>query len=55
MKSDIVYYDSLVNTINLLNENLYKLRLLILLSNASDKDQLLDILEEIGKIEFRSH
>ena len=55
MKPDIVYYDSLVNTINLLNENLYKLRLLILLSNASDKDQLLDILEEIGKIEFRSH
>lgn len=48
-------YDSLVNTINLLNENLYKLRLLILLSDASDKDQLLDLLEEIGKIEFRSH
>lgn len=55
MKSDIVYYDSLVNTINLLNENLYKLRLLILLSDASDKDQLLDILEEIGKIEFKSN
>ena len=50
MKSDIVYYDSLVNTINLLNENLYKLRLLVLLSNASDKEQLLDLLEKI-KIE----
>lgn len=45
MKSDIVYYDSLVNTINLLNENLYKLRLLVLLSNASDNDQFLDLLE----------
>ena len=54
MKSDIVYYDSLVNTINLLNENLYKLRLLVLLSNASDNDQLLELLEEI-KIEFKSH
>lgn len=50
MKSDIVYYDSLVNTINLLNENLYKFRLLRLLSNASDKEQLLDLLEKI-KIE----
>ena len=49
MKSDIVYYDSIVQTINLLNENLYKLRLLILLSDASDKEQFLDILEEIGK------
>ena len=35
MKSDIVYYDSLVQTINLLNENLYKFRLLVLLSNNS--------------------
>ena len=50
MKSDIVYYDSIVQTINLLNENLYKFRLLVLLSNASDNDQLLDLLEEI-KIE----
>lgn len=55
MKSDIVYYDSIVQTINLLNENLYKLRLLILLSDASDKEQLLDILDEIGKIEFKSN
>ena len=47
MKSDIVYYDSIVQTINLLNENLYKFRLLVLLSNASDNDQLLDLLEEI--------
>ena len=54
MKSDIVYYDSLVNTINLLNENLYKFRLLVLLSNASDKEQLLDLLEKI-KIELKSH
>ena len=50
MKSDTVYYDSLVQTINLLNENLYKLRLLVLLSNAKDNDQLLELLEEI-KIE----
>ena len=50
MKSDIVYYDSIVQTINLLNENLYKFRLLVLLSNASDKEQLLDLLEKI-KIE----
>ena len=50
MKSDIVYYDSIVQTINLLNENLYKLRLLVLLSNASDNEQLLDLLEKI-KIE----
>ena len=50
MKSDIVYYDSIVQTINLLNENLYKFRLLVLLSNASDNDQLLDLLEKI-KIE----
>ena len=50
MKSDIVYYDSLVQTINLLNENLYKFRLLVLLSNAKDKEQLLDLLEKI-KIE----
>ena len=55
MKSDIVYYDSIVQTINLLNENLYKFRLLVLLSNAKDKDQLLDLLEEIGKIEVKSH
>ena len=54
MKSDIVYYDSLVNTINLLNENLYKFRLLVLLSDASDKEQLLDLLEKI-KIELKSH
>ena len=54
MKSDIVYYDSLVQTINLLNENLYKFRLLVLLSNASDKEQFLDLLEKI-KIEIRSH
>ena len=54
MKSDIVYYDSIVNTIKLLNENLYKLRLLRLLSNASDNDQLLDLLEKI-KIELRSN
>ncbi len=51
MKSDIVYYDSIVNTIKLLNENLYKLRLLVLLSDASNKEQILDLLEEIGKIE----
>ena len=50
MKSDIVYYDSLVQTINLLNENLYKFRLLVLLSNTSDKEQFLDLLEKI-KIE----
>ena len=50
MKSDIVYYDSIVQTINLLNENLYKFRLLVLLSNASDNDQFLDLLEKI-KIE----
>ena len=50
MKSDIVYYDSLVQTINLLNENLYKLRLLRLLSNAKNNEQLLDLLEKI-KIE----
>ena len=50
MKSDIVYYDSIVQTINLLNENLYKFRLLVLLSNASDKEQLLDLLKKI-KIE----
>lgn len=50
MKSDIVYYDSLVNTINLLNENLYKFRLLVLLSNAPDKEQFLDLVEKI-KIE----
>ena len=50
MKSDIVYYDSIVQTINLLNENLYKFRLLVLLSNASDNEQLLDLLEKI-KIE----
>lgn len=49
MKSDIVYYDSIVNTIKLLNENLYKLRLL---SDASDKEQLLDLLEKI-KIEYQ--
>ena len=50
MKSDIVYYDSLVQTINLLNENLYKFRLLVLLSNAKDNEQFLDLLEKI-KIE----
>ena len=50
MKSDIVYYDSLVQTINLLNENLYKFRLLVLLSNAKNNEQLLDLLEKI-KIE----
>lgn len=50
MKSDTVYYDSIVQTINLLNENLYKLRLLVLLSNAPDNDQLLELLEKI-KIE----
>ena len=59
MKADIVYYDSIVNTIKLLNENLYKLRLLVLFSDASNKEQILDLLEEIGKIEvkpeFRSH
>ena len=55
MKSDTVYYDSIVQTINLLNENLYKMRLLVLLSNAPDKEQFLELLEEIGKIEFRSH
>ena len=54
MKSDIVYYDSLVNTINLLNDNLYKLRLLILLSDAKNNEQLLDLLEKI-KIELRSN
>lgn len=50
MNPDIVYYDSIVQTINLLNDNLYKFRLLVLLSNASDKDQFLDLLEKI-KIE----
>lgn len=50
MKSDIVYYDSLVQTINLLNENLYKFRLLVLLSNAKNNEQFLDLLEKI-KIE----
>lgn len=50
MKSDTVYYDSIVQTINLLNENLYKMRLLVLLSNAPDKEQFLELLEKI-KIE----
>lgn len=55
MKADIVYYDSIVNTIKLLNENLYKLRLLVLFSDASNKEQILDLLEEIGKIEVKPH
>ena len=51
MQSDSVN-DSLIQSFNLLSDKLYQLKLLILFSDIPNKNQLLELLEEIGNIEF---
>lgn len=45
--------DSLIKSFSLLSDKLYQLRLLVLFSDIPNKDQLIQLIEEIGNIEFK--
>lgn len=49
----IIINDSLIESFSLLSDKLYQLRLLVLFSDIPNKDQLLELIEEINNIEFR--
>ena len=51
--SFMIVNDSLIQSISLLSDKLYQLRLLVLFSDIPNKDQLLELIKEIGNIEFK--